>query len=217
MSEVTIQTVLNELSEKNISKVKVAITDIDGILRGKYIHLDKFKSAAESGFGFCNVVFGWDCADVCYDNIDYTGWHSGYPDAKVKLDLSTKRNIPWDDHTPFFLGSFIDDNEKPLNICPRSILKSIVADAEAEGLSPQVGTEFEWFNFEESSQSITEKNFQNLKPLTPGMFGYSIIRSSQQNTYFNQLIDQLGAFINQTEALESTGKLTSTESEEWIE
>jgi len=42
------------------SKVKVAVSDIDGILRGKYLHIDKFLGAAEpypgGGFGFCDVV-----------------------------------------------------------------------------------------------------------------------------------------------------------------
>src|SRR5207249_8640537 len=52
--------VLEEIRRSPAQKVKVAITDIDGILRGKYVHKEKFLSAAESGFGFCNVVFGWD-------------------------------------------------------------------------------------------------------------------------------------------------------------
>ena len=59
-------------------RVKVAITDIDGILRGKFIHIDKFKSALKKGFGFCDVVLGWDMADECYDNIKLTGWHTGW-------------------------------------------------------------------------------------------------------------------------------------------
>ena len=42
------------------NRVKVAVSDIDGVLRGKYIHKEKFYSAAEGGFGFCDVVFGWD-------------------------------------------------------------------------------------------------------------------------------------------------------------
>ena len=37
------------------------------------------SSAAEGGFGFCDVVFGWDSADECYDNGTYTGWQSGLP------------------------------------------------------------------------------------------------------------------------------------------
>ena len=30
-------------------RVKVAVSDIDGVLRGKYIHKDKFESAVEGG------------------------------------------------------------------------------------------------------------------------------------------------------------------------
>ena len=31
------------------TRVKVAVTDIDGVLRGKYLHKEKFYSAAEGG------------------------------------------------------------------------------------------------------------------------------------------------------------------------
>src|SRR5208282_5699805 len=61
------------------NRVKVAVSDIDGVLRGKYIHKDKFFSAVEGGFGFCDVVFGWDMNDQCYDNTTLTGWHKGFP------------------------------------------------------------------------------------------------------------------------------------------
>src|SRR5215216_4582951 len=95
--------VLDEIRRSPAAKVKVAVVDVDGILRGKYIHRDKFLSAAESGFGFCNVIFGWDSSDVCYDNASYTGWHTGYPDALARIDLGTGRKIPWENNIPFFL------------------------------------------------------------------------------------------------------------------
>ena len=87
------------------NRVRVAVADIDGILRGKYIHKDKFESAIDSGFGFCDVVFGWDCHDVCYDNTTLTGWHKGFPDALARIDLGTHRKVPWDDNIDFFLGT----------------------------------------------------------------------------------------------------------------
>src|SRR6185437_13803106 len=71
------------------NRVKVAVSDIDGVLRCKYLHKDKFESALEGGFGFCDVVFGWDCHDQCYDNTTYTGWHKGFPDALARIDLGT--------------------------------------------------------------------------------------------------------------------------------
>ncbi|MFZ9511173.1 MAG: glutamine synthetase, partial [Burkholderiaceae bacterium] len=55
---------LAAVQKSTAAKVKVAVSDIDGILRGKYLHRDKFLGAAEpfpkGGFGFCDVVFGWD-------------------------------------------------------------------------------------------------------------------------------------------------------------
>jgi glutamine synthetase len=108
--------VLNELARSKHEKVKVAVADIDGVLRGKYLQKAKFLSAAESGFGFCNVVFGWDSSDVCYDNATYTGWHTGYPDAQVRLDPATRRSVPWDGDVPFFLGDFVDAKGGPLEV-----------------------------------------------------------------------------------------------------
>src|SRR5262249_43804688 len=111
-------------------KVKVAVSDIDGVLRGKYLHLDKFFGAAESGLGFCDVVFGWDSSDSCYDNTTLTGWHRGFPDAQVRLDLDTHRSVPWDGGVPFFLGEFVMADGSPSPICPRQTLRRVLKRAE---------------------------------------------------------------------------------------
>ena len=186
--------VLEEIHRSDAQKVKVAITDIDGILRGKYVHKDKFLSAAQTGFGFCNVVFGWDSSDVCYDDAKYTGWHSGYPDALARIDLGTYRKVPWDGDVPFFLADFEDGSGGPLGVCPRQLLKKVVARAESAGLSPACGMEYEWFNFKETPASLAEKGGVDPRPMTPGMFGYSILRMSQNRPYFAALMDELAAF-----------------------
>jgi glutamine synthetase len=188
------QRVLDDIRESEHQRVRVAITDIDGVLRGKFMHRKKFLSAAQSGFGFCNVVFGWDAADVCYDDVDYTGWHSGYPDADAHIDLGTYRNIPWDHDVPFFLGEFVDENEDPLPVCPRQNLKKIIARAESQGYSPTFGVEFEWFNFQENPDTLYAKGHQGMHPLTPGMFGYSILRSSLNREFFRAIMEDLEAF-----------------------
>ncbi|MDF1667705.1 MAG: glutamine synthetase, partial [Planctomycetota bacterium] len=181
--------ILKEIRESDDCRVKVAITDIDGILRGKYILKDKFLSAVESGFGFCDVVFGWDSADVCYDNAKVTGWHTGYPDAKVRIDLNTYRRVPWDNNVAFFLGHFEDKDGSPLSCCPRRLLETTTKKAESMGYTPAFGCEFEWFNFEETPHSLYEKGFRadQLKPITPGMFGYSMLRSSLKQEFFADL------------------------------
>jgi glutamine synthetase len=176
------------------NRVKVAVSDIDGVLRGKYLHKDKFFGAAESGFGFCDVVFGWDMMDVCYDNTKVTGWHRGFPDAMVRLDLDTYRTVPWDDHVPFVLGEFVTAAGGPYPICPRQILRRVLKRAEKLGLRAMCGMEFEWFNFAETPQSWAEKKGVNPEPITPGMFGYSLLRANHAREFFKALMEEMGAF-----------------------
>ena len=189
---------LKAVEKNGAQKVKVAVSDIDGILRGKYLHIDKFKGAAEpypaGGFGFCDVVFGWDSSDQCYDNTSVTGWQHGFPDALARLDLDTARNVPWDDNVPFFIGEFINSDGTPHSLCPRQTLKKVLKRAEKMGVNPMCGMEFEWFNFLENSHSWESKKGVGPTPLTPGMFGYSLLRMNQNREFFNAIQDEMLQF-----------------------
>ncbi|MEO5647928.1 MAG: glutamine synthetase, partial [Chitinophagaceae bacterium] len=186
--------ILKYVNDHPSGKVKIAFTDIDGILRGKYISSEKFLSVITNGMGVCDVIFGWDAGDIVYDNVQFTGWHTGYPDCPAVLDIQTFRKIPWENDLPFFLGELIDQKGNPSEICPRQLLKKILNEANGEGYSPIFSQEFEWYNFAETPATIKEKQFQNLKPLTPGMFGYSILRSSLNNPYFADIFELLKKF-----------------------
>ncbi|HEY2350148.1 MAG TPA: glutamine synthetase [Puia sp.] len=185
--------VLQYVKNHASGKVKIAITDIDGVLRGKYISSEKFFSLTDAETSFCDVVFGWDAADAAYDNSSYTGWHTGYPDAAARLDLTSFRKIPWEDDLPFFLGELIQ-NDQQTNVCPRSLLKKVLDGAISAGFLPLFSQEFEWYNFAETPQSIQDKQYRNLQPLTPGMFGYSILRAGLQNDFMTDLFDLLTRF-----------------------
>jgi glutamine synthetase len=197
----TTQEILAYVKQHPSGKVKIAVADIDGVLRGKYIAAEKFASVVEGRIGFCDVTFGWDMGDVAYDNVKFTGWHTGYPDAMVKLDLSTFRKIPWENDVPFFLGDFVDENHNPVYTCPRQLLRKVIADAEQSGYQPYFSQEFEWFNFAETPETVHQKNFQQLTPLTPGMFGYSILRSTLKNEFMSDLFDLLCRFDIPVEGL----------------
>jgi glutamine synthetase len=62
------------------------------------------------------------------------------------------------------------------------------------GYTPFFSQEFEWYNFAETPQTANDKHFRDLTPLTPGMFGYSILRSSLENIYFTDLFEDLKKF-----------------------
>ena len=189
---------LTQFKQSNAKKVKVAVADIDGVLRGKYLHRDKFLGAAEpapgGGFGFCDVVLGWDMMDAPYDNTTATGWQHGYPDALARLDLNTARHVPWDDGVPFFLGEFVNADGSAHAQCPRQTLKRVLKRAEKMGFQVMTGMEFEWFNFLETPQSWAAKKGVGPEALTPGMFGYSLLRMNQNRDFLNAIMDDMLAF-----------------------
>ena len=194
MSKLSLAELLHQLESAKTEKVKLAITDIDGVLRGKVMSFDKFRSIAGKGFGFCDVVFGWDAGDQAYDNGVFTGWHTGYPDAMAVIDPGTLRRVPWEGGLPFLLADFRGDGDDALPVCPRGLLKKIIRQAAAEGYTAYFSQEFEWFNFIASSDDPARRSFQDLKPMTQGMFGYSILRASQGSAYFHELFDGLKQF-----------------------
>jgi glutamine synthetase len=186
--------IVEEVRSLPAVRVKVAVSDIDGVLRGKYLHKEKFLSAVESGFGFCNVVFGWDSNDQTYDNTTWTGWHTGFPDALVQLDFASFRRVPWDDNVPFFLGEFIEADGSPLPVCPRQLYKRVLARAEKMGFQVLASLEYEWFNFRETSKSLAEKGYIRPEPISPGMFGYSLIRAAQNQPFLRAIMEELPGF-----------------------
>ena len=180
------------------NRVKVAVSDIDGVLRGKYLHKDKFYSAAEGGFGFCDVVFGWDMMDVTYDNTTLTGWHKGFPDVLAKIDLGTYRTVPVGRQRAV-LPRRIRRPERtarksPLPICPRQVLKRVLKRAEKLGFTAMCGMEYEWFNFAETPQSWADKKGVGPTTITPGMFGYSLLRANANREFFAALMGEMGDF-----------------------
>ncbi len=174
------------IDERGIEYVKVGIFDVDGVMRGKYMKRDKFLSALEKGFGFCDVVLGWDSNDQLYDSASFTGWHTAYPDAPVRLLPETCREIPFEEKTVLFLGEFDGAAEK---ICPRGVLRRVLQRAEDMGLTASAACEFEYFLFEETPHSVREKNYRDLNNITPGFFGYSMLRNSVHAEYYHELLE----------------------------
>jgi len=185
--------VLKRIEESGHRKIKYAVSDIDGILRAKVVHLNKFAAAAETGTGFCDVLFGWDANDACYDNSRFTGWHTGYPDRKASIDLNTFRTIPWNHDMPFFLADFSDEasGEVP---CPRTLLKKVISRCDDLGFKAVFSQEFEWFNFLGTPNQLAASDYRELTPVSPGMFGYSQLRPSLHPDYCNELFDLLEKF-----------------------
>ena len=180
----TVEDAMRTVDELGLQHVKVGVFDVDGILRGKYMSRAKFFSALKKGFGFCDVVLGWDSADQLYDNVTYTGWHTAYPDAKVRIIPESCRSLPGE-NTLFFLCEFDD---AAAAICPRRTLSRVLKRASDMGFVVTSGLEYEFFMFDETPKSAAEKNYQNLSPITPGNFGYSLMRAGVHSSLYEEML-----------------------------
>jgi glutamine synthetase len=186
------------LDARRIEYVKIGVFDTDGILRGKYMSRQKFESALDKGFGFCDVVLGWDSADQLYDNVRYTGWHTAYPDAMLRVLPGTCRDIPFEPQTPLFLAEFSGRAEA---VCPRGTLRRVLARAAQQGYTVKAAAEFEFFLFAETPESVREKGYRGLRTLTPGHFGYSVLRSSVHAGFYQELLNLCAAMRLPIESL----------------
>lgn len=172
---------------RNLTHVKVGLFDLDGVMRGKYMSREKFFAALDKGFSFCDVVLGWDSHDQLYEGVDikFTGWHTGYPDAPVRVLPESCREIPFEDGTLLFMCEF---EGAAAAVCPRGLLSRVLSRAEEMGFAARAAFEYEFFLFNETPDSARAKGFRNLQPITPDFFGYSMIRNSVHAGLYHELL-----------------------------
>lgn len=167
------------VEEHGIHTVKLGAVDIDGLWRGKRAPIDYFlESIWREGTHICKIMFGWDIQDQLIPGLKYTGWHTGYPDFYLVPDLSTFAVVPWEEGTASVICDFIEPDGSPVLLSPRYVLQQVLRRASELGYTPKIGFEIEFFLFRETMESVREKGYRNLTPLTPGQHTYSIYRST---------------------------------------
>ena len=192
------------------SPAMLGLADIDGVLRGKYVSARKLASLRGKDGGFCDCVFGWDMDDVLYEDdavvapppinprsdapdepgaaapMAYTGWHTGFPDARYRLIADSERMLP--DSVPYFVGEFANHDGSDHPLCPRTLLRQVLARYQRGRMSVKAGFEYELFVFKETPASARAKGYRDLTPLTPGNFGYSVLRAAAHAELFQALM-----------------------------
>jgi glutamine synthetase len=194
----TPEELVNRVRERDPACAKIGLFDIDGVMRGKYLSARKFASAIESGAAFCDVVLGWDSGDQLVEGLSFTGWHTAYPDAEIRLLPQTMREMPFEGGMPLILAEFAGRAEA---VCPRNLLKRVLARAAEAGFAVKAAAEFEFFVFEETPQSVRDKGYRDLKPITPGNFGYSMLRSGVHADFYHELWSTCDAMRIEIEGL----------------
>lgn len=163
-------------------------TDIDGVCRGKSHSGDKMADLMRHGGTIASAAFGWDVADDLYTHsVSFAGLHTDLGEIGLRLDAATARQLPWDDQRWMLIGEHVQADGSPLPMCPRQVLKSVLAQATDLGLDGQVGVELEWNVFRESERSVREKHYLDLVPATESITNYSPFRLDAVRDFVNDL------------------------------
>ncbi len=153
-------------------------------------------SALEKGFGFCDVIFGWDIADRLYDNAAVTGWHSGYPDAHARRSIREPPGSSATSPTPCTSSRTSGASDgKPHPACPRERPQARRRSRRGQGLRADVLGRVRVLGVSRDARvSLVDKGHRDLTPLSPGMFGYSWVRSAQGASFVHDVLDTFAEY-----------------------
>jgi glutamine synthetase len=97
--------------------------------------------------------------------------------AEFVPDIATLSPDGRDKDLGHCLGSFVNDDGSAHPLCCRSHLKRLAGELAQVGLSLEVGTELNFYLFEESPTVARQQKWRNLTPVTASPISHSIRNS----------------------------------------
>ncbi|MCK2034870.1 glutamine synthetase family protein [Microbacterium sp. SSW1-49] len=188
----------DELETAGIRTVIVATPDLQGRLVGRRIPVEGFGRVVANGVDICTCAWAWDI-DQGLELIDANkfavcGMHNGVPDVTLIPDLETLRPAAWLDGVAICLADPVDVHTKePLPLSPRVILKQELARIREAGLTPQVGTELEFYLFRNDPRELRKSGFRDLDPTTLTPSDFMIHEGNLYEPFFQKLRADLRA------------------------
>ncbi len=143
----------------------VAMTDTNGLLRGQMISTGSLRGIAKNGMGMAPAQLALDPTDVHLNMPGVNDDSGDFHDDPLVVDPASARRLPWSKpgHDLLVLSNYSGASAE---ICPRALLKSVLARADKAGLEPKYGMELEYTLFDETPESARAKGYRNLKPAT---------------------------------------------------
>jgi glutamine synthetase len=185
--------------------ITVGMTDTNGLLRGQKVSRASFEGILDSGMGMASVTFALEPTDEILDMPGVTDETADFHDSPLIVDTNTVRSIPWEKPGDdlLVLSNYEDETA---GLCPRSILKSVLAKGRSRDLNLKYGLELEYTLFNETSDTIHEKGFQNLTPATPHASHDLLIYQTAQSDWYSEVADMCEAMnINLAKMHEEIG------------
>ena len=177
----TLKTLRELVAAGTIDTVLVCIVDMQGRLMGKRFHASCFVDGAWEETHCCNYLLATDMEMSTFDGYAAASWATGYGDYVMKPDLATLRLAAWLEGTAIVLCDVLhQDTHRPVRHSPREILKGQLARLNKMGMQAMMATELEFFLFADSFQSLHDRDYSGLKPISPYNEDYHIFQTTKE-------------------------------------
>ncbi|NJM83251.1 MAG: glutamine synthetase [Tabrizicola sp.] len=171
------------IANRRVDEVECMIGDIAGVARGKAMPAAKFAKQTNYFLPvsiFVQTITG-EWADNPYDA-------DTEPDMILEPDFSTATAAPWTaDTTVQIIHDAYDQKGEPIPYAPRNVLRRVVDLYKAQGWTPVVAPEMEFF--------LTARNIDPNQPVIPPM-GRSGRRAAGKQAYSLSAVDEYGKVID---------------------
>jgi glutamine synthetase len=168
----------DDLSTERFDTIVVAAPDVQGRLFGRRIPLAKFlRAGGLNGYclPICTCVMVWDIAQDMGAEVPFAGFHTGWHDFVLRPDPATLRPYPGVPRTAAVMADVHTEAGDPVEVAPRWILRRQVERAREAGFDVLLGSELEFYLFEQSYRKARKRGFRGLDPTTVIRSDYSIV------------------------------------------
>ena len=189
---ITFSQLKKAISNDEIDTVLVCVSDMQGRLNGKRVTGKAFIDYVYKETHMCDYLYTVDMDMFTVPGYKSSSWETGYGDMTVIPDLSTIKIAHWLEKTAIVLCDCLDhDGKKPLVHSTRQILRNVISKANKMGFEPMIGSELEFFLFNQTYDDIHKNNYSNLQESSWYIQDYMIFQTTKEEDVLRELRNSL--------------------------
>ncbi len=189
---ITFSQLKKAISNHEIDTVLVCVSDMQGRLNGKRVTGKAFIDYVYKETHMCDYLYTVDMDMFTVPGYKSSSWETGYGDMTVIPDLSTLKIAHWLEKTAIVLCDCLDhDGKKPLMHSTRQILRNVVSKANKMGFEPMIGSELEFFLFNQTYDDIHKNKYSNFQESSWYIQDYMIFQTTKEEDVLRELRNSL--------------------------
>ncbi|MDX6310610.1 MAG: glutamine synthetase, partial [Streptomyces sp.] len=193
-----------QVDSGEVDTVYLALPDLQGRLKGKRHGARHFLDhIAGEGAEMCAYVLATDMDMHPLDGFELVSWSTGYGDMRLVPDPATLRLLPWIPRTALLLADAVGEDDRPVEVSPRRMLRRRLDDLAARGIHVKAGIETEYILYEGTPAQAHKRGYRKLKPAVTDNLDYALDHPAPVDQYLRELAAALSGAGLPVEAIKT--------------